>query len=365
MARRLSSVDLFLLAGEPSGDLQGAKLVEALLSLDPTLRIAAVAGPEMRKFPIECVEPMESLQVMGFTDVLFALPKIARLFFSLRRKILKLDPKAFVGIDYPGFNLRLHQSLKKSGFKGKLIHYICPTVWAWGKKRIPRMAATLDQLLTILPFEPSCFSHTPLPVEYVGHPLTEAIRSFKPDPTFRKRHGWQEEDKILAIFPGSRKQEVERNLPLQLQIAKKLQAEDPRLKIGVGIPFEERYQLMHTAHMALAKSGTVALELALHRTPTIVQYAIRPIDVFLATRVFNINLPFYSLPNLILQTEVFPELIGPHLTEERLYEEASRLWSNDAKRTHCQTLCETLWTQLGSDLASLKAAKKILNLLSR
>lgn len=367
-------IDLFLLAGEPSGDLQGAHLIEQLLKRNPQLKIAGVAGPRMRAFPIQCVEPMENLQVMGFIDVFLALPKLIRLFFSIRKKILHLNPQAFVGIDYPGFNLRMHASLKKKSFPGKLIHYICPTVWAWGKNRIPKMANTLDLLLTLLPFEPACFANTRLHAEYVGHPLTEVIRRFEPDPTFKSRFGLLSQEKILALFPGSREKEVQRNLPLMLATAEKLKKEDPTLRIvlcsprlpaaaqnGLKIvPFTENYNLMRHCHLALAKSGTVVLELALHKTPTVVPYAIKPLDVFLATKIFNIHLPFYSIANLILQESVFPELFGPQLTENSLYTHSRELWFDEQKREICIGLCEKLWSVLGDQPASLIAADRIL-----
>jgi lipid-A-disaccharide synthase len=360
----MSGVDIFLLAGEPSGDLQGAALIQELLILDPTLRIAAVAGPRMRELPIECVEPMESLSVMGFIDVVKALPKIARIFFSLRKKILERSPKAFVGIDYPGFNLQMHKSLKKNGFTGKQIHYICPTVWAWGKGRILKMEKSLDLLLTLLPFEPDCFKGTSLKAEYVGHPLIEPIVNFRPDPTFRKRFGFKEMDKILALFPGSRKAEVETNLPLMLKAAEKIKDPNLRLAISQDFPAEENYNLMHNAHLALAKSGTVVLELALHKTPTVVQYAIKPLDVFLATKIFRINLPYYSIANLILQKEIFPELFGPRLSEAALIAHAKELWFEEEKRKTAISGCSELWDALGNRPASRIAALKIQSLTS-
>jgi lipid-A-disaccharide synthase len=343
-------IDLFILAGEPSGDLHGARLIEELLKLNPGLKIAAVAGPRMRAFPIECVEPMESLQVMGFVDVALALPRMIRLFFSIRKKILALEPKAFVGIDYPGFNLRMHESLRKKGFSGRLIHYICPTVWAWGKGRIPKMAKNLDLLLTLFPFEPACFAGTGLKAEYVGHPLTEAVANYR---------GAAGSEKILALFPGSRKKEVERNLPIMRKVASRLQELDPELKIVISDAKKENYQLMRQAHLAIAKSGTVALELALHKTPTVVIYAIKPWDVWIATKVFRINLPYYSMPNILLQKEVFPELFGPNLTEEALYEHAKRLWFGD--RSSAKKDCDAIWSYLGNGRASAVAAKKILD----
>lgn len=371
--------DLFLLAAEPSADLQGAALIEELLKLNPALQIAAVAGPRMRALPIQCIAPMESLQVMGFVDVVIALPKIIRMFYTLRKQILALSPKAFVAIDYPGFNLRMHRALNRKKYPGKLIHYICPTVWAWGKRRIPLMARNLDLLLTTLPFEPACFAKTPLRAEYIGHPLTEKISLFQPDLTFRTRFGLSPTDKILALFPGSRAQEVDRNLSSMLETAKKLQAKDPHLRIVISsahestatsaasyltIPVQNTYDLMLNTHLALAKSGTVVLELALHRIPTVVQYAIRPFDVFLATKVFKIHLPYYSIANLLLQKEVFPELFGPRLTPESLYGQAEKLWFDEEKRNYCKTLCNEVWETLGTLSASRTAAEKIVELIS-
>ncbi len=358
-------LDLFILAAEPSGDLHGANLIQELLQLRPDLKIGAISGPKMRKLPIHSFFPMENLQVMGFIDVLFALPKIAKEFFAIRKTILSLNPKAVVCIDYPGFNLRLERSLRKKGYQGKLIHYICPTVWAWGKKRIPKMAKTLDLLLTIFPFEKECFASTKLNVHYVGHPLA-----------CKAALHLQKDEKLLALFPGSRETEIRRNFPMQLKAAKKLKTLDPSLKIGVSIAhknFEElihsmidsevtiypNSELMQKAKGAIATSGTITLELALHNVPTVVNYAIRPIDCFIAQKIFHINIPFYCIVNIILSKEVFPELFGPNLSEDTLQSQIQKLWFDptDAKKG-----CQELRELLGAQNANLEAARAILTL---
>ncbi len=358
-------IDLFIATGEMSGDAHGARLIQALFKLQPSLKIGAVAGPRMRKLPIQEFFPMESLCVMGFFDILPALPRLARSFFAIRNKILELNPKAVVFIDYPGFHLRLERSLRKKGYKGKLIHFICPTVWAWGKKRIPLMAKNLDLLLTIFPFEKKCFSHTTLPVEYVGHPLALPISEFKPDGSFP--------GKIVAIFPGSRKSEIERNLPLQLKVAKRLQKLDPTLQIFISktqhkidaegvfvVPPEKSYELMRSCHLALATSGTVTLELALHGAPTVVSFAIKKLDLFLAQKIFRINLPFYAMPNIVVNDQVFPELFGPNFTEENLFFWAQKLLLDEEARKKCLEGCERVQKTLGLEDAALKAAQSIL-----
>ena len=362
--------DLFICSGEMSGDLHGAKLIEALLNLRPDLKIGAVAGPHMRKWPIREYFPMESLKVMGFLDVLKALPQLIRTFYQIRNQILALNPKAVLFIDYPGFHLRLENSLRKKGFQGKLIHFICPSVWAWGKKRIFPMAKNLDLLLTLFPFEKGYFSNTNLKVKYVGHPLAKKIAP--PIPC---------KEKILALFPGSRKAQIDRNLPLQLKVARRLKEGNPELQIALsqagfpplaqaGFPLdiagvkivkmEDRYELMRSCHMAIATSGTVTLELALHGVPTVVSYAIRPFDQFLAQKIFRIDLPFYSLPNIVADEEVYKELFGSNLTEESLFFWTQKLLLDPSLRQRAILGCQKVQKNLGTQDAALEAAQAIL-----
>ena len=362
--------DLFLLAAEPSADLQGSLLVQKLLELKPHLTLSSVAGPRMRALGLPHILPMEELQVMGFIDVFIALPKILKIFFKLRDTILKMNPKAVICIDYPGFNLRLERSLKKKGYRGKLIHYVCPAVWAWGKKRIPLMVQNLDLLLTFFPFEPDCFSHTSLDVRYVGQPLVHVIQNHAYDLSFAQK-------KFLSLFPGSRKTEIERNLPLQWECAKKLKEKYPELEIALSLSHEQfrslineiipenvriclpgqNYDLMKQTYLALATSGTVILELGLHQVPTVVTFAIKPWDVFIARNILQIRLPYYSIVNIILQTEVFPELFGPNLSLENLFSKAEELLLQ--RRERCKKDLENLTSTLSKKNAILQAAYAI------
>ena len=367
------NLDLFILAAEPSADLHGANLILEILKLRPDLKIGAVAGPKMRSLPIKTLFRMESLCVMGFLDVLLELPRIIRQFFKIRNSILKLNPKAIVFIDYPGFNLRMEKSIRKKGFLGKIVHYVSPTVWVWGKKRVKTLAKTVDLLLTFFPFEKQYFASTSLPVKYVGHPLIANI----PFDTPKKRK------KILALFPGSRKKEIERNLPLQLQVAKKLLELDPELKIAVSIsdrgkeeylrsfiqetpvllyPPEKNYELMADAQIALATSGTVTLELALHETPTIVHYAIHPIDLFIAQKILSIKLPFYCIVNIIVSQPIFPELFGPNFTETQLFFWTQKLWFEKEIQEQIRMGCRSVRSAMGEQNANLDAAKAVISL---
>lgn len=335
----------------------------------------------MRAVGMESFMKMEEFEVMGFIDVLSALPKLYRHFKAIKKEILSAKPKGIVCIDYPGFNLRLAKALKRSCSDAKRIHYICPTVWAWGKRRIPQMEKSLDELLTILPFEPEIFSQKKLSASYVGHPLVSRIRSHEYDRNWRDEYGISDKQQILSIFPGSREKELLRNFPLQLKVAKRIQKEFPDLKIAIScsdkkylplldketliIDEKHTYELMRGSHFAFATSGTVTLELALHHIPTVVTFAIRPIDVFIAQNIFRINLPHYALPNIIGKHEIFPELFGPNLTENNLYEMGVEFLMSEYKRSLCIEQCYSLKKALGEKDASLESARAILELIGR
>ena len=231
------------------------------------------------------------------------------------------------------------------------------------------MAKYLDLLLTLFPFEKQCFAATKLPVQYTGHPLTAAIRAFKPTGKFS--------GKILSIFPGSRKGEIERNLPIQLKVARRLRALDPSLQIAISttqfkieapdttlIAPEDHYELMRASHLAIATSGTVTLELALHGTPAVVNFAINRLDCFIAQKILRINLPFYCLANIAVNKQVFPELFGPNLTEEKLFFWARKLWFEPEARADCLAGCEEVKRSLGTSESALLSAKSILQLQS-
>ncbi len=378
----LTPYDLFIFAGEPSGDLHGEALIENLRTLHPNITLFGVGGPKMRAAGLNCIVKMEQFQVMGFVSVFFALPKIIRLFYFLAKTILLNKPKAVLFIDYPGFALRLEKHLKKKHFSGKIIHYICPSVWAWGKKRIPLMEKTLDLLISIFPFERKCFSSA-FPIEYVGNPLVSRIATHEYHPL-----EFPANKKIISLFPGSRVKEINLNFALQLKALEHLMKKDndvlgaisvsqekflpllknyldtlvPDLKNKVFfIPIERTYDLMANSFLAIAKSGTVNLELALHKVPTVVLYKISPLDLFIAKDIFHICLPFYCIVNIIEQKEVFKELFGSHANEENLLPEAERLLLDLSYRKEKIKLCQEVIDHLGQLNASKQAAALILD----
>ncbi len=377
--------DLFIFSGEPSGDLQGEKLIKALKEKNPGLRIKGIGGSKMRKTDFDCFMPMESFEVMGLTDVFLALPRIYRHFIKIRNEILKSKPKATLFIDYPGFSLRMARSLKKRKTESKLLQFVCPTVWAWGKRRIPLMEKNLDKLMTILPFEAKLFSRDLLDVQYVGHPLTAHIKSYNYNAAWRSRYGISSDQKILSLFPGSRRKEIERNFPLQLKAAHKFLEKNPETLLAISFyhekfrPFFDQfdlkgaklihpdhlYELMCASHLAIATSGTITLELALHTVPTVVTYSMRPLDVWIAKRLLRINLPYYSLPNIIAGRKVFPELIGSNLDEKLLFNALQKACLDRSYRKCFANRCEEVREKLGDQDACKNGANAILELIDR
>lgn len=382
----------FIFAGEPSGDLHGGPLICALKASDPNLKVTGVGGPAMRAQGIECILTMEDFQVMGFSDVLAAFPKLWRQFHLVRNTILQTNPDAIILIDYPGFNLRLAKALRKKGFQGKIIQMICPTVWAWGKGRISTMAQTLDLLLTIYPFEADCFSKTSLEVHYIGHPLVEKIGTYSYDDNWKDKIGIPSGRPIIGIFPGSRESEIQLNLPVQFEAAALFKKKHPETLLALScvdekqeailrdhwkqspiddfedvffIPRTYTYELMRDCHTAIAKSGTVTLELALHTIPTIVVYQMSTLNRLIAQHVLRLRLPHYCIVNILCDKTVFPEWIETAPTAVSLFQSLDSLFLEGEQRSNCLKGCLETRQRLGIFNTSKLAAQHIGTLFSR
>ncbi len=379
---------LFIITGEPSGDLHASQLVEKLQQTAPQITLSGVPGPKLRSAGINGPLNMEDFRVMGFTDVIKALPKLYKQFYLLANHILHTQPSGVVFVDYPGFNLRLAKHLRKKGYKGKLIHYICPSVWAWGKKRIHTMASTLDLLLTIYPFEATYFSQTSLPVQFVGNPLCDYIATHTYRKEWRAQVSLPKDAVTIGLFPGSRAEEIKRNLPIMLETAKMFSLKHPGAYFAIScstpqskatiqemvplsdqivyVPKEFTYELMQDCHCAIAKSGTVTLELALHRVPTVVIYKLTALNRFIAKHIVRVNLPLYCIVNILAKKEVFPELINREVTANELTHLLEVLFGHTQQRQHCIQACIELQRQLkpileGSN-TGLQGAKAILEM---
>lgn len=379
---------LFLFAGEVSGDIHGGRLLSALKERLPGCTTEGVAGPEMRRQGINTLIQMEEFQVMGFVDVAQALPRLIRHFRTIYQHILSTKPDAVILIDYPGFNLRLAKALRKKGYQGKIIYYISPSVWAWRKNRIFTLEKHVDLLLTIYPFEEKCYSETNLPVTFVGNPLKEYISEHSYEENWKKILKIPVAPAVIALFPGSRPSEIYRNFPLQLRAAELLAQEKAERVFAVScstvrqkeillhlmktsslkhgqnlfiVPKEFNYELMQDAHAAIAKSGTVTLELALHACPTVVTYNMSWMNQAIAKYVLRINLPHFCIVNILGNQTIFPELIGHGLSPYSVYTQLYQLDSDIAARERSINACKQVAQVLQDACTSKRAADAIFN----
>jgi lipid-A-disaccharide synthase len=387
-----TSVRLFLFAGEHSGDLHGSHLMKRLKERNLPLHISGVGGPLMRSQGMDCLYPMEEFAVMGFSDVLSSLPKLVQRFYSIRHAILTKPPAVLVLIDYPGFNLRLAHSLRKRGFQGRILHYISPSIWAHGKKRRDVMCQSLDLLLTIYPFEASYFEDTSLKVEYVGNPLWEYIQLHTYDELWKKTLGIPESAPLLALFPGSRAGEIKRNFLPMFQAALQLKQHhseiilliseahpearrlvqeavvDSPLRLGRDlflVPPSFTYEMMRASRCAIAKSGTVTLELALHACPSVVIYKLTLLNRWIAQYCLRLNLPYYCIVNILANSFVFPELIEREFSATDIFQELLPLFTEGEERRRCLMACQEITALLKTRPASERAAELVEELLCR
>ncbi len=341
---------ILVVAGEVSGDLHAAKVVRAFKVRSPETVFWGIGGHALASEGVELLQHTDRMSVMGIFEVL----KHYRFFKAVLREVLaeveKRRPEAALLVDYPGFNLRLAAELKKRGVK--VYYYICPKVWAWNKKRIPKMAKVIDRLLVILPFEVDLFKDTGLQADFVGNPLVEQVDEMLAGEG--KALPWQSERRI-ALLPGSRRQEIERILPTMLSAAKQLEAKVPELSFMIATPslrieklvneqvsratekparldviYGHARELMQQAEAAIVTSGTATLETALIGTPHILVYKTSAFTYWFARTVLIIR--HIGLVNIIAGRTVCPEILQHEATPERLAEETLKLLSDTPER---------------------------------
>ena len=364
----------FLIAGEASGDLHGANLVKQLTILDKKPEFFGWGGDKMSAAGVRLSEHYKNTAFMGFVEVLIHLRTILGFLDRCKKEIMESKPDTIILLDYPGFNLRIAKWAFKQGFH--VVYYITPQVWAWHQSRVHTLGKFTHLLLTILPFEEAFFKKFGYEAKYVGHPLLDAIGSFQPSDTFQSK--FNSNNQILALLPGSRKQEILLMLPIMLEAIKNVSdtvllagapaipdhvyetlLEKHKVKGRVTLIKNDTYNLLSVADRALVGSGTATLETALFQVPQIVCYKGSPLSVAIAKRL--VNLPFISLVNLIADKEIVRELIQDELTVSNLLKELDSL---DQNREKMLDSYRSLIGLLGKSGASQKAAESIYNQLT-
>ncbi len=362
----------YIIAGEASGDLHGSNLMKAIYQIDPQANIRFWGGDLMQQVGGTLVKHFKDLAFMGFWEVIKNLKTIIKNLNFCKKDIAEFQPDAIIFIDYPGFNMRIAKWAKQQ--KIPTHYYIAPQVWAWKENRVKDLKRDVDHLYVILPFEKPYFEEKhQLKVHFVGHPLLDAITQFEKKP----REEFLEENHlgnqpIIALLPGSRKQEILKKLPIMLELEKSFPnhqlviAGAPSLDANFYLPilknsnakilYNQTYHLLSHAEAAAVTSGTATLETALFEVPEVVCYKGNPISYWIAKRV--ITLPFISLVNLIMEKEVVKELIQFDLNKENLLKEMRIILEPE----HQEKLKETyrsLQKKLGGNGVSERTAKLI------
>lgn len=364
----------FLIAGEASGDMLGASLMRGLLLADPDAEFQYWGGDEMQQVAPGLLRHFREVSIMGFVEVLMKLRTIRKNFRQCEAQLLAFQPHVVILIDYPGFNLRMAAFAKRNNLK--TVYFIAPKIWAWNEKRGKKLEHFVDLLLLIFPFEPTYFKKWKVNSLYVGNPMYEEISRFMPDPTFKERHQL-EHRKIIALLPGSRKQEISRMLPVMAQLTEKFPNHQfvvagapgmdpdfykPWMKPGLQICFGETRQLLHAAEAAVVCSGTATLETALMKTPQVCAYAANPISYRIA--VTFVKVKYISLVNLNMDAPVLTELIQKDFTLDQLSSELEKVMPEGSERKRMMENYQQLENMFIGHQPSKEAAQAILKLLT-
>lgn len=389
-----------MVAGEPSGDLIAARVIQGLHSGSPDLHVQGIGGPAMQAAGMQLWHEMHALTVFGYVDAFKRLPSLLRTYHSVRRRWLAQPPSVFVGIDAPDFNLRLEHQLRQAGIP--TVHFVGPSIWAWRYERIHRIRQAVSHMLVLFPFEEAIYRKEGIPVTYVGHPLARAIPRAPNKSLARQRLGLASDARVLALMPGSRSSEISQLAPRFLRAAQLLRLQDPALNIIVPMVNAQRRQefqqilaayptpnlriigaesagatarpsgvdadgrdswpaawhAMEAADAVLVASGTATLEAALFKRPMVISYVLTPLmKSIMAWKSGQKKpyVPWVGLPNVLAQEFVVPELLQDDATPDALAREAWRALSDAGHAARVEQRFTHMHDELALDTAALAA----------
>jgi lipid-A-disaccharide synthase len=381
---KMKNKHILIVAGEASGDLHGANLVREIKKIDPSISIRGIGGRKMEEAGVDIVMRSSEIAVVGLTEVFSKYSKILK----ARREMVQLlessSPDLLILIDFPGFNINLARSSKRCHVP--VLYYISPQLWAWRSGRAKKIAARVDRMAVILPFEEEFYKKTgvDIDVEYVGHPLMDAVPSSLEKDTIKKDLGL-ETGLVLGLLPGSRTAEITNLLPSMIQAAEMLAARHPDIKcvlplastisrelidsyiskssLKIIVPQKDVYSILSICDLALIKSGTATLEAAIMGVPMVVAYRMSALSFKIAKLV--IKVANASLVNLIAGKEIVPELLQDDATPEKLAERASKILDDEFYRNEMIKNLEDVRKKLGGRGASEKTAKIALEMINK
>jgi|SRR5690554_576501 len=372
---------VMIIAGEVSGDLLGAELSVELKNINRNLNLTGIGGDRMKQAGVEIIYHINKLAFLGFAEVIKHLPFIKKVQNELIEIIKEKNIRNIILIDYPGFNLNFAKKVKQLGVK--VIYYVSPQVWAWGKGRIKRIKNLVRKIYVVFPFEEELYRNEGVDVEFVGHPLLERINNydFLPKERFFSKFNLNPEKEILLVLPGSRKHEIQKIFPETIKAALKLAVEFNMQVVVAGasgidenlfkeiydeknysIIKEHNYELMKYAKFGIIKSGTSTLEAGLFGLPMIIVYKTSLLTYFIGKNLVNVK--NIGMANIISGEEIVPELIQDKVNAEQIYSESKKILENDILYNSIRTKLLNINQKLGEKGAVRKTAESIIQLLN-
>ena len=375
-----SSKHIIIVAGEASGDLHAAHLVEAIKSQNSQITFSGLGGPQMEKAGVELYEDLTQISVVGFFEVLKHFNEFKRIFHLILGKIRERKPTAVVLVDYPGFNLCLAREVKKLGVK--VIYYISPQVWAWKENRVKLIKKYTDCMLVLFPFEKEFYAKHGVDVTFVGHPLLDTLKIKIPREQLLKSLNLSERFTI-GLLPGSRQKEVENLLPAMLAAAKILNQEFPAiqfllikastipiailqkyivdLRIPLKIVENATYEGINASDICLVTSGTATFETALLEKPMVVAYKTSFFTWLLAR--WLIKIPYIAMANVMAGKKIVPECIQFDANGPKIAQELKNIFTDEIRIAEIKSELKKMRESLGEGGASVRAAKEILKMV--
>jgi lipid-A-disaccharide synthase len=362
--------EVLFVAGEASGDMHAGSVAARLREIRPDLSAAGVGGAQMRASGVEITRDHAELAVMGFVEVLRHIPKHAALLRQLKARLATGNVAVVVLIDYPGFNMKVAAAAREAGVP--VLYYVTPQVWAWGAGRLPKLAKLVTKAAVILPFEESLLRGYGIDATFVGHPLLDRAGNLASRSDAREKLGITAEERVLALFPGSRDQEIARHFVPFIETGREMVRRYPGLRVivhgapnvdldGLDCPFEvisgASFDLFRAADVALCKSGTTTLEAAIAQCPMAVAYRTGAVSYAIARRV--VKIPYIGLVNVVAGREVAREFVQNALEPVRVATELGRLLDDPVYREQQRTALLEVRSQLGTPGAASRVAEMI------
>lgn len=372
-----------IVAGEASGDIYGADLVVEASKLASDLRFFGIGGARMREAGVETLVDSGDMAVVGFVEVIKHFDVISAAFRKLKRILLDDSPELLILIDYPGFNLRLAKVAKKAGVK--VLYYISPQIWAWRQGRVRKIASLVDHMAVILPFEAPFYQKAGVPVTFVGHPMLDLVSVVLDRPAAALSFALDPARKIVGLFPGSRRNEIERLLPVIIAAAVKLKERFPDIQfvlplastlnndditpllsaadLDVTITRDRIHDMVRACDAVISVSGTVTLEIALVGTPMVIIYKLSPLTYQIAKRL--VKVPNIGLCNIIAGETVVRELIQDQANPESIAAEIGKIVTDTQYRETIRHKLGAVRLKLGQSKASARVAQLLIKMMEK